>query len=281
MKLKRIIAFSHIEKAAGTTLIHVLRRIYFLRFAAVRPQYSSQGPHLTRRDLLVYLRLNPFLQCISGHSLVAHNGLSGSNLTIDFITQLREPVARTISQFRFWNVRMGKNIDPDQFLQHHTASNFQVKKIAGCEDLALAKEIITKQFLLAGTVEQFDEFLVFLARQLAMPLEAFVYHKKNQAEPTPVIPLPSGFDAQLEVQNRADTALYNWVKNDLFQTYISQYPGDFEQGVNEFQTMLETRRDSSLRPAGDFLYRNLYLKPLTGLFRLTHGLPYRGSYGSD
>lgn len=279
--LNKLLAFSHIEKAAGTTLIHILRRIFFLRFGAVAPLRSGDGPYLTLRDLRTYQRLNPWLSCISGHSVVPHGELAQLDSGIRFITQLRQPVARAISQYKFWISRMGKDVGPHEFLGHHTASNFQTKKIAGCEDLDRAKQIISERYLLAGTVEQFDEFLVLLANKLHMPIHAFVYEKRNEARADSGIELPPDFAEELAQRNSVDTALYEWVTSELHQSYVSEYEGDYAATLARFIELQNTEHPPAASAAIDYVFRNVYWKPVTGALRVKNGLPYSGSYGSN
>jgi hypothetical protein len=258
-----------------------LRRIYFLRFGAVAPLHSGSGPYLTLRDLRTFKRLNPRLRCISGHSIVPHGELAQFEGGIRFITQLRQPVARAVSQYKFWVSRMGKEVSPDEFLDHHTASNFQTKKIAGCEDLDRAKEIISQRYLLAGTVEQFDKFLVLLANRLDLPIESFVYEKRNESKADTGVVIPSDFAAELEKRNSIDTALYDWVTSELHQFYLSEYKGDFDATLASFIDLQKAQHPRAPSMALDYLFRNAYWKPVTGALRIMHGLPYSGSYGSN
>jgi hypothetical protein len=138
-----LLAFCHIEKAAGTSLTHILRRIFFLRYADVRPMKSRSGRFFTSQDLDVAKRMNPFLRGIGGHSVVPHGDLVSHSHELRFITQLRDPVARAASHFRYRVNRMKIDENWSTFLRHPVSQNFQVKKIAGCEDLDLAKEYLS------------------------------------------------------------------------------------------------------------------------------------------
>jgi len=225
--------------------------------------------------------MNPFLECISGHAVVPHGELHQLGSRIQFITQVREPIARAVSQYRFWVGRMHKDVEPGEFLAHHTASNFQVKKIAGSEDLDLAKKIIAEKYLLAGTVEQFDEFLVLLAGVLQLPPESFLYQKKNEARARAKVEVPPRFLEELSERNGLDKELYQWIRTDLFDRYISQYGDDFQENLFSFKALQEKTTAPLVSSGIDFVYRNAYWKPLSGLVRTVHGLPYSGSYGNS
>jgi hypothetical protein len=67
-KKNKITAFVHIEKAAGTTLNHILRHNFFLRYIDVRPFFKESKGLFLSKDLEVARRVLPGLSCISGHS---------------------------------------------------------------------------------------------------------------------------------------------------------------------------------------------------------------------
>jgi hypothetical protein len=276
-----LLAFCHIEKAAGTSLTHILRRIYFLRYAAVRPLHSRDSYYFTARDLQTTKRINPFLCAIGGHSVVPHGDLLNSPESLSFITQVREPVARAASQYRFWVSRMKLNMSWEAFLKHPVSQNFQVKKIAGCEDLDLAKENISKHFMLAGTVDQFDEFLVLLAEKLRMPLDLFTYSKQNVDTGSRHVQMPDSFFDQLRERNRLDQKLYEWIETKLLVDYVAEYSGNFSSDLEGFRTRQQVVASPRIGPVMDSVYRNVYLKPVSGLIRLSNGLPYHGSYSIE
>lgn len=176
---------------------------------------------------------------------------------------------------------MNKDVEPEAFLRHHTASNLQVKKIAGCEDLELAKKTIAERYLLAGTVEQFDEFLVLLAGRLRLPADQFLYKKKNEARPSSNIELPPGFAEELSGRNELDAKLYHWIKTELYESYVSRFGSGFQNNLFEFRELRNRKTTPVLSNGIDFVYRNAYWKPVTGLIRTIHGLPYSGSYGNS
>jgi hypothetical protein len=278
---KKLLAFCHIEKAAGTSLTHILRRIFFLRYATVRPMHERDTRFFTSRDLNTAQLLNPFLLGIGGHSIVPHGDLLSASRGLAFITQIREPVARAASQYRFWVNRMKVEGSWQAFLEHPASQNFQVKKIAGCEDLDLAKENIEQHFLLAGTVDQFDEFLVLLAKKLGMPLHLFTYSIQNVDAQPKQITLPDLFYDRLRERNMLDQQLYEWVRTAMYSKYIADYSGDFSSDLDDFRNLQHAPLRPKARISIDWLYRNGYLKPVSGLIRLFNGLPYSGSYSTE
>ena len=277
---EKILAFCHIEKAAGTSLIHILRRIFSLRYASVRPMHSRDNYYFTSRDLKTVKRLNPFLRGIGGHSVVPRGDLVECARTLAFITQVRDPVARTASQYRFRVNRMKREANWQSYLKHPDSKNFQVHKLAGCADFDLAKENILKHFMLAGCVEEFDSFLVLLAQKLQLPLRLFTYSKKNVGAKQHRLNVPSCFYEQLQEQNQLDQQLYNWIRTEMLSAYISVYSGDFMSDLETFRNLQKTHSQRRITPCVDFIYRNAYMKPVSGLIRVSNGLPYLGSYSS-
>jgi hypothetical protein len=166
----------------------------------------------------------------------------------------------------------------EAFLKHPASKNFQVKKLAGCENLDLAKENISKYFLLAGTVNQFDAFLVLLAKKLEMPLELFTYDKQNVDANPQQLTMPELFFDGLRERNQLDQELYDWIDTKLFPEYVAEYPDDFSSDLAEFRLLQQVASRPRVKPAIDFVYRNAYLKPVSGIIRVFNGLPYQGSY---
>jgi len=241
---------------------------------------SKDKPFFVSQDLKIAKRINPFLLGVGGHSVVPHGDLMNSAENLAFITQVRDPVARTISQYRFRINRLKRKNDHRAFLQHPVARNFQVRKIAGCEDLDLAKENLTKNFLLAGSVNQFDAFLVLLAQKLRLPLDLFTYSKQNIGANRQHVDIPPNFRDRLREQNQLDLKLVEWIDDELFPSYIAAYPGNFETDLKRFTDLQHSHTNASAASALDFIYRNAYMKPVSGVIRLSNGLPYLGSYST-
>lgn len=243
----------------------------------MRPLTGPRRAYATRRDLELTLRINPFLACIGGHAVVPWGDLGDSG-RLKYITLLRNPVDRAVSQYAFWIQRMGKTLSPERFLEHHTAGNFQVKKIAGRPDVNEAKRILQERFLLVGTVEHFDEFLVMLAAKLGLSTNTLIYRLKNAASERGEVTLPDGFRDRLTEINQLDIALYSWVQDELVPRFRQDFPGDLAEALAAFRRRLIAGQKFTWRRPLDLVYRNLWMKPLTGLIRLANGLQYEGSY---
>ena len=272
-----LLAFCHIEKAAGTSLIHVLRRIFLLRYADVRPMHG-RGSSFTARDLKTMKAINPFLRAFGGHSVVPSEALLDGASDLAFITQLRDPVARAVSQYRDWIKRGVEIAGPEAFLERQAARNFQVKKLAGSEDLEMAKRKLRSHFVLAGTVEQFDEFLVLLARELSISLRKVTYARRNVNAGAKRLQMPDSFIERLKELNQLDQELYDWVSTELFQEYVTRYGDGFSSDLEQFRLLQSRKPESQAWPLADFIYRKAWIDAASGSVRVVNGLPYRGSY---
>ena len=273
-----VLAFCHIEKAAGTSLIHVLRQLFGTSYIDARPISRGQHSFFNRADFELLDSFVPRIACIGGHSVVPHSNLVEADADFRFLTLFREPISRVLSHYKFWVQRMGSNFGPEEFLQHPVANNFQVRKIAGENDLEKAMQIIRDRFLLVGTIEAFDEFLVLLNGILNTQVDKILYRSKNIASDNQLLQLPKGFHERVAELNDLDRDLYAWVKNKLMPEYIKQHGAGFDDDLQAFKRLLN---DPDTRPAKaipSLIMRRAYVRPVTGLIRRWNGMPYSGSY---
>jgi hypothetical protein len=276
-----LIAFCHIEKAAGTTFIHVLRRAYPMSYIDARPMRRGHGDILNSEDLATLLKCNPFAKAIGGHSLFPHSPLAATGRELKFVTLLRDPVRRVMSHYRFWRHRMGQTHSPEEFLRHHVSRNFQVNKIAGTNDVDRAKEIIRQRFLLIGSVERFDEFLLMFAQRAGIAPWSLRYARKNIADHSSPLDLPDDFESRIEAQNNLDIELYRWVESDVRASNISTYGSRFDSDLAEFTEHVSASGPPTARALLSACYRGLWLKPLSGSIRVINGLTYSGVYAAE
>tara|TARA_R110002072_G_scaffold19747_3_gene72814 strand:+ start:6618 stop:7487 length:870 start_codon:yes stop_codon:yes gene_type:complete len=278
-KNKKITAFVHIEKAAGTTLNHILRHNFFLRYIDVRPFFKESKGLFLPKDLEVAKRVLPGLSCISGHSVTASSALYDLHPNIQFVTMLRDPIKRYISQYQHRVEQKGLRLNFEEFLDIEEYKDFQTKKYAGENNLEKAKEILTNRFLLVGYLEAYDEFLVLLKKVLNNINFNPNYSHRNRTKNQSAMKDFADIHIERVIENNAnDIALYKYVTEELYPNYIAEYGVNFEKDFEEFKTNLQTNKPPIVKRYIDYILRIVYIKPVTGIIRLANGKPYNGSY---
>lgn len=262
-----MLAFIHIEKCAGTTLVNLLRRNFGRDHFDVIPR--DRGSMLfDAGDLRRLLRLRPRARSLAGHSLRPASRLEEAHPQVRYYTLLRDPAQRYISDFRHFVDILGYPADFPTWLAWQERHNFQTRAIAGGPDLELAKQVISERLALVGLVERFDDFLDRL-RALAAPWPLDTrYQPTNTASqrtsPTAGMDFSQYAEAIADA-NRLDQALCEFVRDRLQELRPAGQPSP-------------PAYISSLAGAGRSLanrvYRNLVYKPSTGRWAPgAHALP--------
>lgn len=260
---RNILAFSHIGKTGGTTLIHVLRKNFFLRYCDVIPLSASSGKLLTVDDLQKFIRANPFVRCVSGHSIRPYGALKLGFPNLQYITLLRDPIARCISQYQQRVKKHGK-IDFEDFLNKSWLPNLQTRFVAGCEDLEKAKEVLNRDFLLVGTLDKFDEFVAMLADRLNQPNFDPTYairrvEKNREAKKN----LLEKYKKDIELKHELDIELYRYVTDFLFPKALKLRGPiyyDMLQKIEAGKKIVDNGYDP--KAYADYLVRKAYYEPL-------------------
>jgi hypothetical protein len=183
--------FTHIPKTAGTTLDHILVGMASVRglsrrraMGTIYGQFHGAGKGDAMREFETWPHEDVAgCRYLSGHLPYGpHRHLRRPYF---YVTILREPVARLLSQFRF-GVRRGgwTAATPMQELirQGLMAENLQTRQIAGLVDprapctgetLELALSNLRSHYTVVGTSERFDETLKLLVTLLGWPEIAY------------------------------------------------------------------------------------------------------------
>jgi hypothetical protein len=276
---RRILAFVHIEKAAGTTLIHILRRNFFPAYCDVRPLSAASNRLFRAEDLKRTLRINPFIRCIGGHAVRPVGDLVEHYPGVRFITMLRDPARRYISQYQYLTNEMKQRFTFQEFLDGEEFDNFQTRKIVGSEDVEAAKRMLSERFLLVGIMEQFDEFLLMLQKKLAPAKFDPAYQRLNIARDKELGPgLFEQHHDEIMKRNRLDQLLYEYVKSEIIPSNRDWYGEMLEYDLDNFKARQTISPIMALRARLDYLARKGYIEPLTGAIRRAEGLRARGSY---
>jgi len=281
--MRNLTAFVHIEKAAGTTLIHILRRIYFGQYIDVRPLTSKGTKDMfTFRDFTIYSRLNPFIRCIGGHSVRPCSDLDSHLAAVHYLTVLRDPCARYLSQYYYWNQELGRRVSLSEFVKLDDTHNFQTRKLCGKPDPQRALQVIMDKFLCVGLAEQFDTFLVVLASKLGLSADRLAYEKKNvgRSRNEEAEAMLAQHERAIMSANSADIELYEAIKSEVIPRQRTEYGPKLDEDVAEYvRTRTLSPRDQ-VRTHLDWLYRKTYITPASNVIRTLGGLPARGSYAT-
>ena len=140
---KRILAFIHIPKAAGSTVTHILRSKFGLNHCRVISKDEVYKP----KDLIFDQKIYPRLQSISGHQLRPHINFGSFEEQLFWFVMLREPVERFISQYKWWRHTNNSKISFEKWceIKGKKFADFQVKWLAGESNVEKAIEILDRK----------------------------------------------------------------------------------------------------------------------------------------
>ena len=201
---------------------------------------------------------------------------------IKYITILRDPARRYISHYQYWREKLGHKINFEEFLKFRKTHNLQTRKIAGGENVQLAKKILQNHYFLVGIVEEFDEFLILLKNKLKPKNFRPEYRLQNVGKRNSTIKYElnkniHNYFSEIMYANKLDNELYSYVKNDIIAKEKEKYGSNFEGDIKRFKN--ENRNYSKKHFLYlDYLLRKCYYQPMFGIIRKNNGLPKRGSY---
>jgi hypothetical protein len=229
--MSRIIAFVHIQKTAGTSLKFVIRNSLGVRHSDVNP-VDPREKTFRSGDLAFARSANPHLESISGHELCEPTRhLDGE---VAPYTMLREPIARMLSHFQH-KVATGRHPnDFPRFLEDPENHNFQVRKIAGGEDLTKAIRLLEEAYFFVGLAERFDASLMVLQALCPFALDTR-YRQRNVATDNRLrrrVEADPGLMAAAETANRLDRQLWEYVDEALFPGLLAQSGADASRPVH-------------------------------------------------
>jgi hypothetical protein len=208
-----MIVFLHIHKTGGTTFRFILERNFGC---------SNCHTNQTRRkvfslaDFEFMKKVFPRLQSMSGHNLV--DPLRFPVADPFYGTFLREPVARVISHYQDSVLRGQNKLTFEECLQAHDhLNNWQVKLIAGGEDLDKAKQFLERCDFI-GLTEKFDLSLHLLERLAPCPLD-LQYERLIVAKDREIQKSLLRDDRMTELarkHNQLDMELYQFATHEIF-----------------------------------------------------------------
>jgi hypothetical protein len=279
MNDKKFFAFVHIERTGGMTLNHILRRIFFLQKVEVRPFSKTSSKIFCAKDLKRILLVNPFIRCISGHTIRALSDLRKIVPNIKFITIVRKPIERYISHYLYLKYWLKNFYSFEEFIRNQAYSNLQTKIIAGEDSYYRAKTVLSDYFWLVGTTENFNEFLMLLQKEFELKISYLNYKRqntslqKNAKSKNEFEKIYSKYFEDIKERNKNDIELYNYARNEISLRQKNNYGSEFEIDFKNFQSLLNQNKPKMIRSYVDYIIRKTYYEPIFGTIRVLNGLP--------
>ena len=261
VRVEPLVVLLHIPKTAGMSLATILQRHYGAAFVGGRGEGrrappDKRAPNVFSRFDQVDARLRsisatPGVRAVSGHiTFGLHDRLPAD---ARYITVLRDPVERTLSQYYYLvrppGKRAGKagagfvppwlppppaGLTLEECLSErgYIPDNLQTRMLCGLvspydplppQALEQAKRNLRERFAFVGTTERFEEFLAWLNHELGWPTVAYRRSNKNPSRPRQD-DLPSDVLRVVEERNALDRELHAYAEELLAAKLASAGP---------------------------------------------------------
>ena len=263
------IAFCHVEKCGGTTLVKLLRQAYGIRHCDIIP-INPGVMEVTGDDLDAALRFYPWMNSVAGHCIRGRHARSpGKFEKFRFYTLLRDPVKRYISDYCYHVDILGYKGGLEDWLQREDRRNFMTRVFSPTASVDEAVHVLSNCFSLIGFVEHYDDFLAGLEKIAGFPFSKVAYSIENIGAKRHRLEVDT-YTEEIASANAIDVRLVNTMREiaserenvilreeDCART-ISKAPMRGRLGANHLFNRL---------------YRNLVYKPGMGRKIAPHALP--------
>jgi hypothetical protein len=207
--LDKTLIFMHIPKTSGTTFLYLLYKQY---------KYHTEVLNLYHSKQLPQTGVSKEIKCIIGHHQFGiHRGL---NKPFNYVTFLRDPVDRVISDYfftkKFHNLDFESYLKLDNNLKGYNPNEKQTRWAAGnnLADIELAKSNLAKYFPIVGLTDMFDESLFLMKHQFGWGDISYKKENVNQSR-LKKQEISSEIIKQIKKNNQLDLQLYKWAKKRL------------------------------------------------------------------
>ncbi len=197
--------------------------------------------------------------------------------TLVFYTMLRDPIQRYVSMYKH-EARSGWARDGFvSWMRNWPRDNFQVRRIAGEENLDVAKHTLAEKMRMVGLLERYNDSLLILRQRLGVPHWNVAYDRpwnvgKDSDAFKDLPDLVQQHREEIRQRNSLDILLYEFARNELWPTYVSDYGGSEKLEMDRQATFSHTqmkRKTTALkrfwRNCTNRSYRHLVYKPLVRL----------------
>ena len=263
------IAFCHIEKCGGTTLVKLLRKAYGIRHCDIIP-VDPGVMEITDDDLDAALRFYPWLNSVAGHSIRGrHAGRGGKFDKFRFYTLLRDPVKRYISDYYYHVDILGYKGGFEDWLKKEDRRNFITKVFSPTASVDEAVHVLRNCFSLIGFVEHYDDFLAGLETISGFPFSKIEYTTENVGARRRS-PEVDTYTEETASANAIDVKLVNTMRDIASeQGHVILNEEDRVRPISRVPMRGRLRANHLLNR----LYRNLVYKPGIGRKIAPHALP--------
>ena len=220
----RLICFTHIQKAGGTSVEVIMRRHFGLGYMLVDPR---EGWIYRPQDLAADLRLNPLARHLCGHWLRPFVDF-GPDVDPIWYTMVREPISRFISHYQYHLERMDSSQSFEDFLRSPIQENVQTWLIAGEQDVDAAKQILETRFRAVGVLEWFRESMLIVRE--ALELDGLRFRQEPRSNPASSLEMRERLGVLADMyadecleRNRLDIELYRFVREEIFPRQVREY----------------------------------------------------------
>ena len=265
-----LLIFLHIVKAGGTSLRWVLEDQFPCK--NVLRCYESKGCTLDQVLAIPEKRKKQFQFFVSHYSFGTHE-LFPQPAT--YITMLREPIARSISQYYSfiyedpkgkWNNSVRSIAGYIHNMKKVKYDNLQVRYIANVpqedeltiEHLEIAKDNLQNYFSAVGITERFEESLALYSKVFGWKKLTYVRRNITKSKPDD-IQLESHLLKLLNKYNELDLALYKFCLS-LFDSQLEKHKVCFTNTNSVLQ--------NTIIPKGHLYFRRAFRKAQRKILRL-------------
>lgn len=249
--------FSHLHKAAGTSIVHLLRRSYGFRHLDVSP---ARGHIYTADDLQFDLSHFAGPLSIAGHGLRPHVDYGKTEAEMHWYTVIRDPLDRCISHYQHQVQKMGKSTSFIDWISRNLHRNWMVYFYGGSGSLQSAIDSISgKKMRVIDMKDGFREGIESIFPDPLQWKDHVANPAKNNLIRDEIMNDPSMME-ELLAANELDLQLYSFMKSIEKEALPEQKTSGACAG--------------SLNTALSFFYRNALYRPL----KKASGFTSRGSH---
>ena len=210
-----MLVFLHIFKTGGTSLYRMMSKVYGGGYVLANPPDIKRRVTQSTKALAGHIQLTP-----------QHMKILGSlNRELTYITMLREPIDRAISDY-YWikhhdfeyKIPRDKSLPELLKMGFFRGNNTMTRYLSGVTepDLDLAKNRLKYMIDEFGFMEEFDEFVGILRDKFGWPEIQLGHEKRNTQRPAEVS--ADTIDAVKEY-NQLDLELYDYARKLYRERY--------------------------------------------------------------